>query len=423
MTPATGFTSYADALLAALARDPSRPAVTGMGARRRRRSPPAPYTPPSTAWRRCSPPAASAAAAPSASSAATAPRCSPPATPPTSSAPAWSSSTTAWPPRPWPGSRASAETALLLVDPALHDTARDAARTTPAGPLPEVMTLGARRRPTCGARPARPPAPRSRATPEVPSAARPEDDWCIRHTGGTTGIPKGVRMAHAPYAGMLIAPPHGGRRRAAPLPRLHPARPPRGHPGRCHARGRRHRRTAPRLRPRRRTRRRRPRPHHPPVAAAPAPATASSTTPPSPPPTSAPSPASPTAAARPRPPGWRRPPRSSARCCSGCTAVRGDVDHRGPSGGPRPDRPRRPDHRRPPAARRRARHPGRGRAGPADGGAGRGPRTLRGRDDRLLEAARADRAGAGRRRLAAHRRRRHAWTTRAGSTSSTGSRT
>ncbi|WP_217197345.1 AMP-binding protein [Streptomyces buecherae] len=30
----------------------------------------------------------------------------------------------------------------------------------------------------------------------VPSAARAEDDWCIRHTGGTTGLPKGIRMAH-----------------------------------------------------------------------------------------------------------------------------------------------------------------------------------------------------------------------------------
>ncbi|MFT2020367.1 AMP-binding protein [Streptomyces sp. 796.1] len=30
----------------------------------------------------------------------------------------------------------------------------------------------------------------------VPNAAGPDDDWCIRHTGGTTGVPKGVRMQH-----------------------------------------------------------------------------------------------------------------------------------------------------------------------------------------------------------------------------------
>ncbi|WP_328687449.1 AMP-binding protein [Streptomyces caniferus] len=95
----------------------------------------------------------------------------------------------------------SVETALLLVDPALHDTARALLRHT-RGPLPEVMTLGegaaelgADLVAACAALP---------ATPEVPSAARPEDDWCIRHTGGTTGIPKGVRMRHAPYAALVL---------------------------------------------------------------------------------------------------------------------------------------------------------------------------------------------------------------------------
>ncbi|MFG2832563.1 AMP-binding protein [Streptomyces sp. NPDC048434] len=97
----------------------------------------------------------------------------------------------------------SAEAALLLVDPALHDTARALLHHT-RGPAPEVMTLGsgaaaadlgADLLAACAALP---------VTPEVPSAARPEDDWCLRHTGGTTGIPKGVRMAHAPYAGMVL---------------------------------------------------------------------------------------------------------------------------------------------------------------------------------------------------------------------------
>ncbi|GAA2610881.1 AMP-binding protein [Streptomyces tubercidicus] len=103
----------------------------------------------------------------------------------------------------------SVQTALLLVDPDLHGTARALLRHI-GGPAPEVMTLGAAPAfadgpvpdllAACAALP---------ATPEVPSAARPEDDWCIRHTGGTTGIPKGVRMAHAPYAGMLVKPMEG----------------------------------------------------------------------------------------------------------------------------------------------------------------------------------------------------------------------
>ncbi|MCF3144101.1 AMP-binding protein [Streptomyces platensis] len=97
----------------------------------------------------------------------------------------------------------SAETVLLLVDPALHGTARALLHHT-RGPAPDVLTLGpapATGGPVpdllaaCAALP---------ATPEVPGGAvGPEDDWCIRHTGGTTGVPKGVRMPHAPYAGML----------------------------------------------------------------------------------------------------------------------------------------------------------------------------------------------------------------------------
>ncbi|MFF4288712.1 AMP-binding protein [Streptomyces sp. NPDC001739] len=103
----------------------------------------------------------------------------------------------------------SVEPALLVVDPELHATAREVLRRLP-GPRPEVLTLGPAPAPAlgadllaaCAALP---------ATPEMPSRARPEDDWCIRHTGGTTGIPKGVRMAHAPYGAMLahMAPTPG----------------------------------------------------------------------------------------------------------------------------------------------------------------------------------------------------------------------
>ncbi|MFI9358125.1 AMP-binding protein [Streptomyces lydicus] len=99
----------------------------------------------------------------------------------------------------------SADTALLLVDPELHATARELLRHT-RGPEPEVMTFGPSPAPALGldllAEAAALPA-----TPAVPSAARPEDDWCIRHTGGTTGIPKGVRMGHAAYAAMLAQQP------------------------------------------------------------------------------------------------------------------------------------------------------------------------------------------------------------------------
>ncbi|MGW8374869.1 AMP-binding protein [Streptomyces sp. ODS28] len=89
----------------------------------------------------------------------------------------------------------SVDTGVLIVDPALHEYAEELlARVHP----PKVLSLG--------------PGPlgedllahAARHRPEpVPGAARPEDDWCIRHTGGTTGIPKGVRMAHAPYKDVL----------------------------------------------------------------------------------------------------------------------------------------------------------------------------------------------------------------------------
>ncbi|MFI2238264.1 AMP-binding protein [Streptomyces chrestomyceticus] len=89
----------------------------------------------------------------------------------------------------------SVDTALLLIDPDLPDAAESLlARARPPyvlsfGPGPHGQDLLAR-------------AARHEPVP-VRSAARPEDDWCIRHTGGTTGIPKGVRMPHGPYRDML----------------------------------------------------------------------------------------------------------------------------------------------------------------------------------------------------------------------------
>ncbi|MFJ9824823.1 AMP-binding protein [Streptomyces sp. NPDC101160] len=86
-------------------------------------------------------------------------------------------------------------TALLLVAPA----ARAAAEALLARvPVPAVLSLGPS---TVGedllARAAR------RTPRPVRGAVRAEDDWCVRFTGGTTGIPKGIRMAHGPYARVL----------------------------------------------------------------------------------------------------------------------------------------------------------------------------------------------------------------------------
>ncbi|MFJ5679491.1 AMP-binding protein [Streptomyces sp. NPDC093097] len=111
----------------------------------------------------------------------------------------------------------SADTALLLVDPDLHDTAR-ALLDGFTGPRPQVMTLGPL---PAGTAPLGPDLPAAcaalPATPIVAGAARPEDDWCIRHTGGTTGIPKGVRMTHASFAAMLA---HATLEDAGDPPRL-----------------------------------------------------------------------------------------------------------------------------------------------------------------------------------------------------------
>lgn len=84
------------------------------------------------------------------------------------------------------------DTALLLVDPA----AAAAARALPAGPrAPARLSLDPGL--FTGA-PAGEPV-------RTVGAARPEDDWCLRSTGGTTGPPKLVRLAHGPYRKILDA--------------------------------------------------------------------------------------------------------------------------------------------------------------------------------------------------------------------------
>ncbi|MFG2664707.1 AMP-binding protein [Streptomyces sp. NPDC048387] len=56
-----------------------------------------------------------------------------------------------------------------------------------------------------------------RAPLPVAAAVRPGDDWCLRFTGGTSGVPKGVRMAHGPYAEVLAL--YAGRLPAGSPPR------------------------------------------------------------------------------------------------------------------------------------------------------------------------------------------------------------
>lgn len=83
---------------------------------------------------------------------------------------------------------ASVDCSLLLVDDRRHATAEEVLRLPgvppalslgPSGFAEDVLAAAARR-------PARP----------MGGLVGPDDDWCIRHTGGTTGIPKGIRMTH-----------------------------------------------------------------------------------------------------------------------------------------------------------------------------------------------------------------------------------
>ncbi|MEV4945626.1 AMP-binding protein [Streptomyces sp. NPDC053755] len=80
---------------------------------------------------------------------------------------------------------------LLLVDSSRHTDLR---HLLPLVRVPEVMTLG--------------PGPHgedilaeaARLTPAPLSRpVDPHDDWCIRHTSGTTGIPKAIQVTHRQY--------------------------------------------------------------------------------------------------------------------------------------------------------------------------------------------------------------------------------
>lgn len=99
---------------------------------------------------------------------------------------------------------ASAETELLLVGP---ESAKAAAELLSHldGAAPKVLTLG----PGATGLDAEDLTAAAAARPSgrtVESAARADDDWCIRYTGGTTGVPKGIQMAHGPYAEAVAYP-------------------------------------------------------------------------------------------------------------------------------------------------------------------------------------------------------------------------
>ncbi|KOT56553.1 MULTISPECIES: AMP-binding protein [Streptomyces] len=76
------------------------------------------------------------------------------------------------------------ETAALIVDPRFDDRA---AELTALAPVPTVLTLGPAKTGTDLLELAS-----AESDEPVPSGARPEDICTIRHTGGTTGHPKGI---------------------------------------------------------------------------------------------------------------------------------------------------------------------------------------------------------------------------------------
>ncbi|MFE7531509.1 AMP-binding protein [Kitasatospora sp. NPDC057542] len=99
---------------------------------------------------------------------------------------------------------ASVDTTVLLVDAERYAAA---AELLPLIDVPTVLTLG----PGPGGAPAAVGADVIAASahrPAEPPAVRigPDDDLGIRHTGGTTGIPKGILSLHGPYRRVFDAP-------------------------------------------------------------------------------------------------------------------------------------------------------------------------------------------------------------------------
>ncbi|MER7767851.1 AMP-binding protein [Kitasatospora sp. NPDC096140] len=119
----------------------------------------------------------------------------------------------------------SVDTAVLLVDAERYATA---AELLPLVDVPTVLTLGPGPE-TSGSAATGAAATGSTAIgedvvaasahrPAEPPAVRigPDDDLGIRHTGGTTGIPKGIRSLHGPYRSAFDAQYGGTDPDAAP---------------------------------------------------------------------------------------------------------------------------------------------------------------------------------------------------------------
>ncbi|MFJ7910992.1 AMP-binding protein [Kitasatospora sp. NPDC096204] len=100
---------------------------------------------------------------------------------------------------------ASVDTAVLLVDAERY---AEAPELLPLIDVPTVLTLGPGpldgRTPAIGEDVIAASAHRPAEPPEV--RIGPEDDLSIRHTGGTTGIPKGILSLHGPYRRVFDAP-------------------------------------------------------------------------------------------------------------------------------------------------------------------------------------------------------------------------
>ncbi|MEV5239542.1 AMP-binding protein [Streptomyces cinnamoneus] len=86
---------------------------------------------------------------------------------------------------------ASVDCSLVLADGTRHATAEELLQLPG---VPPVLSLG----PGGFAEDVLAAATRRPARP-MGGLVGPDDDWCIRHTGGTTGIPKGIRMTHGSY--------------------------------------------------------------------------------------------------------------------------------------------------------------------------------------------------------------------------------
>lgn len=107
----------------------------------------------------------------------------------------------------------SVEAGVLLVDSTRYE---DAKELLPLVPGSTALTLG----PGPFGEDLQASSARHEPRPFAGTAG-PEDIWSIRHTGGTTGIPKGIPMLHGPYAASVNQPSDEPHRYLACTPLAH----------------------------------------------------------------------------------------------------------------------------------------------------------------------------------------------------------